>query len=50
MENSINNDAAARERTNSFGILLAALVVDLLAYPYFEDSAQGAFLGGLMSL
>lgn len=33
-----------------FLLLLLALVVLLVAYPYFRDTRQGAFLGGLASV
>jgi len=37
-------------KTKRFLLLLLALVVLLVAYPYFKDTRQGAFLGGLASL
>ena len=42
--------AAAAQPAGRFGLLLFALVVLLIGYPYFENTRTGAFLGGVTSL
>jgi len=40
----------AAQPAGRFGLLLIALVVLLIGYPYFNDTRTGAFLGGVTSL
>ncbi len=42
--------AAAAQPAGRFWLLLIALVVLLIGYPYFDDTRTGAFLGGVTSL
>jgi hypothetical protein len=43
-------DGDAAQPARRFWLLLLALVVLLLGYPYFENTRTGAFLGGLTAL
>lgn len=45
----VNSQGEAKRRRCFFWLLLA-LVLLLVSYPHFQDTAMGAFLGGLMSL
>ncbi len=50
MTSTINHVKGNRSTSNRFLLLLFALIILLLGYPYMPDNQLGAFLGGMMSL